>query len=447
MTQEARQVEILRPACKNSSALSTKRIPDGAPRLRGGLRPPRPGGARRAGRCLPRRTQLRRRRDLGRPWHPAGQARRTRPDRTELDRAAALLAKAKRLGCWSAAASHQRRMTPARSRGSQKILVAHTMSGKGAIACTHPLSAGVFGRYSHRQRLRGGGRPAHRRRPQAGRSPPTFRLMPAGIPIVHIEIVPENRPHHACRCRPGLRRETRAGRPARRPACRPAPRWAPTSPPLSPAHGRLARRRRGPPQSTTPINVGRLINELNIAMADDDIPSPMAASPLGRPVVQYQARGLPLHRVAASPPSATAHRCDGRADGCRPEAPRRRPDRRWRFQHDHRRDRDRPPRRPIRCSRLQQWRPPCEGSARSTGNQSSNSPKPTTLPPPAPSVAGIRVGPASFAPPSAKASPIQPDHPRRSCHRDPARMLPGTDNHPARGEGRPPGLRCRLELN
>jgi thiamine pyrophosphate-dependent acetolactate synthase large subunit-like protein len=30
----------------------------------------------------------------------------------------------------------------------RNVPVAHTISGKGAIACTHPLSAGLFGRYA-----------------------------------------------------------------------------------------------------------------------------------------------------------------------------------------------------------------------------------------------------------------------------------------------------------
>ena len=78
-------------------------------------------------------------------------ARRIRPDRADIGRAAALLAHAKR-----PLHPGRRRHPPLARRTTrcsgfaeaQSIPVAHTMSGKGGIACTHPLSAGLFGRYS-----------------------------------------------------------------------------------------------------------------------------------------------------------------------------------------------------------------------------------------------------------------------------------------------------------
>ena len=77
-------------------------------------------------------------------------ARRSRPARETIERAAALLAKAKRPLVLAGGGVH----LSGAHRALQALVeltampVAHTMSGKGSIACTHPLSAGLFGRYS-----------------------------------------------------------------------------------------------------------------------------------------------------------------------------------------------------------------------------------------------------------------------------------------------------------
>ena len=84
------------------------------------------------------------------------QARRTRPDPQELERAAAIIAKAERPlllvgGGIHISEAYDALLALAENFG---IPVAHTMSGKGGIACTHPLSAGLFGHdhnYQHNQ--------------------------------------------------------------------------------------------------------------------------------------------------------------------------------------------------------------------------------------------------------------------------------------------------------
>ena len=100
MTQEARQLEILRPAVKEVIRVESPRAHPRAVRRAfavGHLRPPRPRGARRAGGRRPRRVRVRRRRLLGRPDATLQvPARRTRPDAADVERAAALLAGAER---------------------------------------------------------------------------------------------------------------------------------------------------------------------------------------------------------------------------------------------------------------------------------------------------------------------------------------------------------------
>ena len=282
MTQEARQTEILRPACKELIRVeATRRIPELLRRAFAVATSGRPGP-----------VVLDIPEDVAHGEHDfdaaefwvdestlKAQARRTRPDPQELERAAAIIAKAERPlllvgGGIHISEGYDALLALAESCG---IPVAHTMSGKGAIACTHPLSAGLFGRYS---------RIANDLVAQSdalivvgcklGEIPTKrFQLIPAGKPLIHIDILAEEI-GRTTRTDVALVADARlalqdlaaalsdGGNPkARRKAyCDEVPvlmaKWA------AGAADRLQ-------SNETPINVGRLMGELNAIMPDDAI--------------------------------------------------------------------------------------------------------------------------------------------------------------------------------
>src|SRR5262249_18741754 len=153
MTQECRQTEILRPAVKELIRVEmTSRVPELLRRAFAVATSGRPGP-----------VLLDVPEDVCHGEHdfapedfaidPATlsvPARRIRRDRADAAGAAALIARARRPlilvgGGIHLSAGHQALLSFAEA---QSIPVAHTMSGKGGIACTHPLSVGLFGRYS-----------------------------------------------------------------------------------------------------------------------------------------------------------------------------------------------------------------------------------------------------------------------------------------------------------
>jgi acetolactate synthase-1/2/3 large subunit len=153
MTQECRQAEILRPAVKELIRVEmTSRVPELLRRAFAVATSGRPGP-----------VLLDVPEDVCHGEHDftsedfaidpstlSVPARRIRPDRADVARAAALIARAKRPlllvgGGIHLSAAYDALLGFAEA---QSIPVAHTMSGKGGIACTHPLSVGLFGRYS-----------------------------------------------------------------------------------------------------------------------------------------------------------------------------------------------------------------------------------------------------------------------------------------------------------
>ena len=153
MTQECRQVEILRPAVKELIRVEqTARVPELLARAFAVATSGRPGP-----------VLLDVPEDVCHGEHdfaaedfaidPAtlhAPARRIRPDHADIARAASLLARAKRPLILAGGGIHISQGYEAllEFAEAQSIPVAHTMSGKGGIPCTHTLSAGLFGRYS-----------------------------------------------------------------------------------------------------------------------------------------------------------------------------------------------------------------------------------------------------------------------------------------------------------
>ena len=198
MTQESRQVEILRPAVKELIRVEmTSRIPELVRRAFAVATSGRPGP-----------VVLDVPEDVCHGTHEFASenfvidettlkapARRIRPDRADVERAAKLIAKAKRPLLLTGGGIHLSEAWDALTHfaEAQSIPVAHTMSGKGGIACAHPLSVGLFGRYSRiaNDMIEASdclivvgcklGEIATKR----------FALPPSHIPVIHLDIVAE----------------------------------------------------------------------------------------------------------------------------------------------------------------------------------------------------------------------------------------------------------------
>ena len=153
MTQEARQTEILGPAVKELIRVErVHRMPEAVRRAYAVATSGRPGPvlldvpedvAHGEHEFAEQDLAV----DLATTTFPA---RRIRPDRADLDRAAERLTAAERPVILAGGGIHISGAAEILTRFAERhgIPVAHTLSGKGAIPCTHALAMGLFGRYS-----------------------------------------------------------------------------------------------------------------------------------------------------------------------------------------------------------------------------------------------------------------------------------------------------------
>ena len=198
MTQEARQVEILRPAVKEIIRVErVKRIPEIVRRAFAVATSGRPGPVVvDVPEDIAHETFAFPRDDL---WIDQDTtrtpSRRSRPDPAKVARAADIVRLAARPLLLVGGGIHLSQGYAALETlaESQFIPVAHSISGKGGLACSHPLSAGLFGRYSRIANDLIGeadclivvgcklGEVATRR----------YQLIPAGVPIIHLDTLAE----------------------------------------------------------------------------------------------------------------------------------------------------------------------------------------------------------------------------------------------------------------
>ncbi len=152
MTQESRQLDILRPACKEVIRVeSVQRIPEMMRRAFAVATTGRPGPVVvDVPEDVCHGTFGFSERDFEvNPMHRSAPALRCRPDVESIARAAELIADAKRPLILAGGGVHLSGAATALTAFAQSlnIPVAHTMTGKGAIACSETLNAGLFGRY------------------------------------------------------------------------------------------------------------------------------------------------------------------------------------------------------------------------------------------------------------------------------------------------------------
>ncbi len=198
MTQESRQLEILRPAAKEVIRIeSVRRIPELVRRAFAVATTGRPGP-----------VVLDVPEDIAHgTWnYDEGEIRadaenatvpalRCRPASDRLQAATRLLERAERPLILAGGGVHISAAAGALQTfaQNQSIPVAHTMTGKGAIACNHPLSAGLFGRYD---------RIANELIAQSDCllvigcklgeiATKRYTLIPPHVPLIHLDIVAE----------------------------------------------------------------------------------------------------------------------------------------------------------------------------------------------------------------------------------------------------------------